>query len=43
MIITSKKPREELLAMLQGVHKVAIVGCANCAAACQTGGEKEVQ
>ena len=32
MIITSKKPREELLAMLQGVHKVAIVGCANCAA-----------
>ena len=29
MIITSKKPREELLAMLQGVHKVAIVGCGN--------------
>ena len=41
MIITSKKPREELLAMLEGVHKVAIVGCGNCAAACQTGGEKE--
>ena len=42
MIITSKKPREELLSMLQGFHKIAIVGCANCAAACQTGGEKEV-
>ena len=42
MIITKKKPVEELLAMLEGVHKVAIVGCANCAAACQTGGEKEV-
>ena len=43
MIITQKKPVEELLAMLEGVTKVAIVGCAQCAAACQTGGEKEVQ
>lgn len=42
MIITQKKPPEELLAMLEGVQKVAIVGCGNCAAACQTGGEKEV-
>ena len=42
MIITQKKPIEELLAMLGDVKKVAIVGCANCAAACQTGGEKEV-
>lgn len=43
MIITQKKPVEELLAMLEGVTKVAIVGCGNCAAACQTGGEPEVQ
>ncbi len=43
MIITQKKPIEELLGMLEGVKKVAIVGCANCAAACQTGGEKEIQ
>ena len=43
MIITQKKPIEELLEMLNGVKKVAIVGCNNCAAACQTGGEKEVQ
>ncbi len=42
MIITKKKPIEELLAQLAGVHKVAIVGCANCAAACQTGGAPEV-
>lgn len=42
MIITQKKPLPELLAMLEGVKKVAIVGCGNCAAACQTGGEKEV-
>lgn len=43
MIITKKKPIDELLAMLTGVKKVAIVGCGNCAAACQTGGEKEIQ
>ena len=42
MIITQKKPAEELLAMLEGVAKVAIVGCGQCAAACQTGGEKEI-
>ena len=41
MIITQKKPVEELLAMLEGVTKVAIVGCGQCAAACQTGGEKD--
>ena len=34
MIITQKKPMEELLAMLEGVKKAAIVGCANCATAC---------
>ena len=42
MIITQKKPVEELLCMLGDVKKVAIVGCASCAASCQTGGEKEV-
>ena len=42
MIITQKKPVEELLAMLEGVTKVAIVGCGSCATSCQTGGEKEV-
>lgn len=43
MIITRKKPLETLLAMLDGVTNVALVGCGNCAAACQTGGEKEIQ
>ncbi len=42
MIITKAKPIDELLAMLHGAEKVAIVGCGNCATACQTGGEKEV-
>ena len=43
MIITQKKPIDELLAMLTGIRKVALVGCGNCASACQTGGEKEMQ
>ena len=43
MIITQKKPIEELLTMLGAPKKVAIVGCGNCATACQTGGENQVQ
>ena len=43
MIITQKKPLDELLAMLGSAKKIALVGCGNCAAACQTGGEKELQ
>ena len=43
MIITQRKPMEDLLAMLEGVQKVALVGCGNCASACQTGGENEVR
>ena len=43
MIITQKKPLEELLSMLGSPRRVALVGCGNCASACQTGGEKELQ
>ena len=43
MIITQKKPLDELLAMLGSARKIALVGCGNCASACQTGGEKELQ
>ena len=43
MIVTRKKPVEQVLAMLHGVRRVVLVGCASCAAACQTGGEKELE
>ena len=43
MIVTRKKPVEQVLAMLRGVRRVALVGCGNCATACQTGGEKELE
>ncbi|MDO5410409.1 MAG: methylenetetrahydrofolate reductase C-terminal domain-containing protein [Lachnospiraceae bacterium] len=42
MIISTKKPTEEVMAMLEGATKIAIVGCGNCATACETGGEKEI-
>lgn len=42
MIITQKKPLEELLDMLGGARTVALVGCGSCATACATGGEKEL-
>ena len=42
MIITQRKPLEELLAMLEGAKTVALVGCGSCATACATGGEREV-
>ncbi len=42
MIITQKKPIEELMAMLEGTTRVGLIGCGNCATACQTGGEKDL-
>ena len=42
MIITQKKPMEELMAMVGDAKTVAIVGCNSCATACHTGGEPEV-
>ena len=40
MIITQKKPIEEVLAMVANAKTVALVGCNSCATACQTGGQK---
>ena len=42
MIVSKRKPVEEVLAMLEGVKKVAIVGCHECALACKVGGDNEV-
>ena len=42
MILTQKKPLEELLDMLDGARTVALVGCGSCATACATGGEREI-
>ena len=36
MIVTKKKPIEELMAMLGDAKKIAIIGCGSCATACAT-------
>jgi ferredoxin len=43
MIITAKKPIEELMAMVGDAKRIGIVGCNSCASACATGGPKEVE
>ncbi len=43
MIITQKKPLEEVMAMVGDAKTVAIIGCNSCATACQTGGEPQIK
>ncbi|MEY7999799.1 methylenetetrahydrofolate reductase C-terminal domain-containing protein [Clostridium sp. Mt-5] len=42
MIISEKKPFEELLDYLKDSQKVIITGCSLCASTCKVGGEDEV-
>jgi len=42
MIISQKKPFEEILKALGSRKNIFIIGCGECAATCKTGGEKEV-
>ena len=42
MIITQKKPLDEVMALVGDAKTVAILGCGSCATACQTGGEAQI-
>lgn len=42
MIISEKKPFEEILEYLKDSKKVIITGCSLCASTCKVGGEEEV-
>ena len=42
MIITQKKPIEEILASLKEYTKIFLVGCGECSTTCKTGGEPEL-
>ncbi len=42
MIISERKPDEELLQALADQTRLFLVGCAACATACKSGGEEEV-
>ena len=43
MIIMKQKPFEDILKALEGDEKVFLVGCADCATACQVGGEEQLE
>ncbi len=42
MVVTEQKSLEEILKSLEGKRKVFLVGCAECATTCKTGGEPEL-
>ena len=43
MIATTKKQFDEILRLLDGYGNVFVVGCGDCAAQCETGGDVEVE
>lgn len=42
MIISQKKPDEEIVKLLKDKNKIVITGCSECATVCQVGGEKQL-
>jgi hypothetical protein len=42
MIISEQKPLEEILRSLEGYDRVFLIGCGECATACNAGGEPEL-
>lgn len=42
MLVTERKPIEEILGYLEGERRIFLVGCNGCAEACHTGGETQV-
>ena len=42
MIVTKKKPMDEILKFIGPSSSIFIIGCGDCAATCKTGGEKEI-
>jgi len=43
MIITEKKPLEEILETLKDYKKIFLVGCGECSTTCKTGGTAELE
>ena len=41
MVISERKPMEEILGFLKGCEKIVLVGCGQCASACKVGGAPE--
>ena len=43
MIISEKKPNDEVMANLGSAKCVVLIGCGECATVCKTGGEAEIE
>ncbi len=43
MIITKAKPINEILACMEGLQNIFLIGCSQCATSCHTGGEPEIE
>ncbi|CAH2212412.1 methylenetetrahydrofolate reductase C-terminal domain-containing protein [Tepidibacter aestuarii] len=43
MIISEKKPLEEVLEYIKDAQKVIVTGCSLCASTCKVGGEEEIE
>jgi hypothetical protein len=43
MVVTEQKPFEEIIEELKEENKIFLIGCAQCATLCQTGGEEQVK
>ncbi|WP_099188598.1 methylenetetrahydrofolate reductase C-terminal domain-containing protein [Tepidibacter mesophilus] len=43
MIISEKKPLEEVLDYIKDAQKVIVTGCSLCASTCKVGGEEEIE
>jgi hypothetical protein len=42
MIVTKRKPIDEVMELIGDAKKVGLVGCGSCATACLTGGEEQI-
>lgn len=43
MIIAQKKPVKNIMALIDGYHRILLAGCGGCTTVCLAGGEKETE
>jgi ferredoxin len=43
MIVGHRKPLEEIVGMVEGLHPLLVLGCGGCTSVCLAGGQREVE